>query len=151
MIIAIIAIVAITADIFKMQYNFALSIIFMVSFKLFLLQGLAGWECCRGRQEVGRGVWGAGRLCGHESLLCWNHQDRGYHGDSTFVLEVTIHSQQGGNFLISKFFGNWQEILEKFEFFPIKCKIQRAKDTYAKFVELLNHNSRQFKSKVCVV
>ncbi len=42
-----------------------------------------------------------------------------------------------------------QDILEKFEFFPIKCRIQRAKDTYSKFEELVD-NSRQVKSKVCV-
>ena len=43
-----------------------------------------------------------------------------------------------------------QEILEKFEFFPIKCRIQRAKDTYAWFLELKGNNCH-VKSKVLFV
>jgi hypothetical protein len=44
-----------------------------------------------------------------------------------------------------------QEILEKFEFFPIKCLIERAADLYKKGLEMNEKNNkgkRSFKTKV---
>ena len=50
------------------------------------------------------------------------------------------------------FFLNGQEILEKFEFFPIKCKIQRAAEQFKfgipKSTSNCDHESSQIKSKV---
>ena len=41
-----------------------------------------------------------------------------------------------------------QEILEKFEFFPIKCRIQRAAALFQMNEEIRLRNRHMFKSKV---
>ncbi len=47
-------------------------------------------------------------------------------------------------------YSRWQEILEKFEYFPIKCLIQRASEMYKKGLEMNEQytGKRTFKTKV---
>ena len=51
-----------------------------------------------------------------EKIVFW------FHGESTLLLEI-------GNTICSLYVV-LQSILEKFEFFPIKCRIQRSFDIY---------------------
>jgi hypothetical protein len=54
--------------------------------------------------------------------------------------------------VIMTFLSFSQAILEKFEFFPVKCRIQRAVRMYSKFVESLQQDrSLPLKSKVLLV
>ncbi len=50
------------------------------------------------------------------------------------------------------FFYILQDVLEKFEFFPVKCRIQRAAEMYAKVVERRHtdkhRDGRPLKAKV---
>jgi hypothetical protein len=43
-----------------------------------------------------------------------------------------------------------QEILEKFEFFPIKCRVQRAMEVFEMRQQSKNTSRSQFKTKVRV-
>ena len=63
------------------------------------------------------------------------------HWQSRFVVSSRDDSQQSDFLLIFA-----QIILEKFEFFPVKCKIQRSVEIFsAKRDEILNQNSYKIK------
>ena len=46
------------------------------------------------------------------------------------------------NLLFEMTFVFWQDILEKFEFFPIKCLIQRAADVYQRALQANQQKKR---------
>jgi hypothetical protein len=102
-----------------------------------------------------RGVRCTGRCCRKDSLRSCVNQNGRNPCEPSFIFSIHLvycNSKLFVNHIVMLFrvHAYPQEILEKFEFFPIKCRIQRASELYKKGLEINEQLKvkRTFKTKV---
>ena len=98
-------------------------------------------------------LWCQCWLCCSKSLLSGIHSNRGHPGSQFFLPIFAIYlpafkltfAQSDGWIRTA---ASTQEILEKFEFFPIKCRVQQAAEAYMRKSASGQLQEKLFKTKV---
>ena len=91
-------------------------------------QGLSGWWNSSWRLTLVWCLWNPGWFYCTKPLCCWSHKHRRYWGRTSCKVDKT-------RFLTDQYFdfiSVFQGIMDKFEYFPIKCRIKRAADMFQK-------------------
>ena len=115
------------------------------------MQGFHWRWCCGGWLSMGWSLWSAGWLRSSFSLLSRNHKNWRYTG-ANILHQAGPWDIHQVRMLMSFCPAYLQDVLEKFEFFPVKCRVRRAAEMYGKVVERRqpgkHRDGRPLKAKV---